>query len=77
MNKNIIESAGECGLRSVYILLGSMDQQKFKGEILSYEAPFGIGYGVAKLSTSEGGEIDFVERITNLKDEAMKIITSF
>lgn len=74
MDKNMIECAGECGLRSVYILLGSMDQQKFKGEILSYEAPFGIGYGVAKLTTSEGGEIDFVEKITNLKDEAMKII---
>ncbi|KZL91219.1 AmmeMemoRadiSam system protein A [Clostridium magnum] len=74
MDKNIIESAGECGLRSVYILLGTMDQENFKGEVLSYEAPFGIGYGVVKLSTSEGGAVDIVEKISNLKDEAMKVI---
>lgn len=74
MDKNMIESAGECGLRSVHILLGTMDGEKFKGEVLSYEAPFGIGYGVVRLTTSEGGDADIIEKITNLKDEAMKII---
>lgn len=74
MDKNMIEAAGECGLRSIYILLGTMDQESFKGDVLSYEAPFGIGYGVVKLNIREGNAEELVEKITNLKDEAIKII---
>ncbi|MEG1410325.1 MAG: AmmeMemoRadiSam system protein A [Terrisporobacter sp.] len=46
MDKCMVESAGECGLRSVYIMLGAMEGEEVKGELLSYEGPFGVGYGV-------------------------------
>ena len=39
-----IEDAGECGYRSILILLGVLDGLKTKPEILSYEGPFGVGY---------------------------------
>jgi len=41
--------AGECGLRSFSFLLGILEEAKidWKAEILSYEAPFGVGYLVA------------------------------
>lgn len=45
--------AGECGLRSFCFLLGILEAnsknsgQEWKPEILSYEAPFGVGYLVA------------------------------
>ncbi len=44
--------AGECGLRSFCFVLGILktSQVKWQPEILSYEAPFGVGYLVAKLA---------------------------
>ncbi len=51
MDKCMVEEAGECGLRSVNILIGTMDKYKFKGELLSYEGTFGVGYGVMKFKT--------------------------
>ncbi len=46
MDKKTMEGAGECGRRSVLMLLGALDKNKFKGELLSYEGTFGVGYGV-------------------------------
>ncbi|MFC1721944.1 AmmeMemoRadiSam system protein B [Patescibacteria group bacterium] len=46
-NEELIQEAGECGLRSIATLLGVVDQQKSEPEILSYEGPFGVGYLVA------------------------------
>jgi AmmeMemoRadiSam system protein B len=47
MDPAIIEDAGECGLRSILILLGAIKNMNFEFEMLSYEAPFGVGYLVA------------------------------
>ena len=38
--------AGECGHRSFTILAGALDGQAVKCERLSYEGPFGVGYGI-------------------------------
>lgn len=55
IDKEIIYDAGECGRRSVAILLGSLEGKKFNGELLSYEGTFGVGYGIMKFSIiSEG-----------------------
>jgi aromatic ring-opening dioxygenase LigB subunit len=40
MDKKTMEGAGECGRRSVLMLLGALDKNKFKGELLSYEGTF-------------------------------------
>ena len=53
LNKDIIENAGECGMRSIVILIGAMDTLSFKGDLLSYEGTFGVGYGVMKFNTNE------------------------
>ncbi len=47
MDPELIERAGECGLRPVVILLGALDGLKVKPKIFSYEGPFGVGYMVA------------------------------
>jgi len=43
----LAQEAGECGLRSILILLGILKQMNVVPEILSYEGPFGVGYMVA------------------------------
>lgn len=50
MDKETVDHAGECGRKSVVIMLGSLDKYEFKGELLSYEGTFGVGYGVMKFS---------------------------
>ncbi len=43
----LCERAAECGLRSFQIMAGALDRTPVKPELLSYEGPFGVGYGVA------------------------------
>ena len=47
----LAENAAECGLRSFWIMAGALDRQALQGELLSYEGPFGVGYGVASFVT--------------------------
>lgn len=48
MDRKLIKEAGECGLRSLYILAGAINSNNTKAESLSYEGPLGVGYGVVE-----------------------------
>ncbi|MCW3490625.1 AmmeMemoRadiSam system protein A [Dethiobacter alkaliphilus] len=50
INHSLLESAGECGYRSILIGLGILDGKAVQPEILSYEGTFGVGYLVADLT---------------------------
>lgn len=54
INPKLVQEAGECGLRSTYILAGAMDGLKIDAKVLSYENTFGVGYGVVKFNTKKG-----------------------
>jgi AmmeMemoRadiSam system protein A len=41
------DAAGECGLRPIIMMFGSVDERVLEPQVLSYEGPFGVGYGVA------------------------------
>ncbi len=43
------ETAGECGYNSLLVAFGLNNGEPLNNEVLSYEAPFGVGYIVAKL----------------------------
>ena len=47
MDPQLLEEAGECGYRSVVIMLGVLDGYSVESRILSYEGPYGVGYCVA------------------------------
>lgn len=51
MNQNLRELAGECGYRSMLIAVGATRELPLACEVLSYEAPFGVGYLVAQLTS--------------------------
>lgn len=44
INKKLINEAGECGLKSIVMLLGILDGIQYEPKILAYEYPFGVGY---------------------------------
>lgn len=41
----LVEKAGECGLRPIAAMLGSLKGLDVEINVNSYEAPFGVGYG--------------------------------
>ena len=45
-SEDFCEKAGECGHRSFTIMAGALDRKKVTGRSLSYEGPFGVGYGI-------------------------------
>ena len=51
IKKSDITEAGECGYRSILVLLGALG--KFTSELLSYEGVFGVGYGVMAFQSVE------------------------
>ncbi len=54
--EDLIEKAGECGLRPIIILLGALSRYEVTSRIYSYEGPFGVGYLVADFSFKEKAE---------------------
>lgn len=44
LDEDLINEAGECGLRSFLILLGILHEINYNPKQLSYEGPFGVGY---------------------------------
>jgi len=50
LEPDMVEEAGECGLRPIFFLMGTLDGMDAGAEILSYEGPFGVGYGVVIFS---------------------------
>jgi AmmeMemoRadiSam system protein A len=52
MDPDLIEEAGECGLRPLAILLGAARAAGLASDVLSYEGPFGVGYPVVAFTAT-------------------------
>lgn len=68
---DLIEEAGECGLRPISLMLGVLDRWDVKSEVLSYEGPFGVGYSVALFTPRGGSGSSRLDQINALRDERM------
>lgn len=44
--EDFCEKAGECGHRSFTVMAGALDRMEVEAQRLSYEGPFGVGYGI-------------------------------
>ena len=53
LDPNMCEAAGECGLRALWVMAGVLHGKTHASEVLSYEGPFGVGYGVAAFEVKE------------------------
>src|SRR5437588_492187 len=49
IDQELRRTAGECGYRSMLVAFGVIDDARSKCDVISYEAPFGVGYLVAQL----------------------------
>lgn len=62
-SEDFCEKAAECGHRSFTIMGGTFDQTAVEAERLSYEGPFGVGYGIcAYRPIGDDGTRNFLEQ---------------
>src|SRR5258707_207712 len=54
IDQELRRTAGECGYRSMLVAIGVAQELESRCEVISYEAPFGVGYMVAQLMRSAG-----------------------
>lgn len=72
IDTGVRDKSAECGYRSLVILCGAFDGEKPLTESLSFEAPFGIGYCVAKFLHSDeeaGNAFDAAHKKIERKNE--------
>ena len=73
MDRTLYEPAAECGLRTFWMMAGALDGQALKIKKLSYQGPFGVGYGVVSLKvTREDTRRSFAERYEMLERRAQE-----
>jgi AmmeMemoRadiSam system protein A/AmmeMemoRadiSam system protein B len=51
IDQELRRAAGECGYRSMLVAIGATENVNSNCDVISYEAPFGVGYLVAQLSS--------------------------
>jgi AmmeMemoRadiSam system protein A/AmmeMemoRadiSam system protein B len=56
IDQDMRAQAGECGYRSILVAIGAGRKLPLACEVISYEAPFGVGYMVAQLTNSSTEE---------------------
>ena len=73
MERALYEPAAECGLRTFWMMAGALDGQALKIKKLSYQGPFGVGYGVVSFRvTREDVRRSFAERYEMLERRAQE-----
>ena len=80
LDPELRRAAGECGYRSMLVALGVAEGLEPSCEVISYEAPFGVGYLVAQLFAGRSADIlsaQRAERAQNLALEAGQELPAF
>ena len=71
-DKDLSERAAECGLRSFWIMAGALDGKSVSADKLSYEGPFGVGYGTVWFTAEgESPERNFGEKLQERHEKKM------
>jgi len=74
IDQDLRRLAGECGYRSMLVAIGAASELPLHCEVMSYEAPFGVGYLVAQL-TSAPVAMDEAEGLPDLARRAVETFT--
>lgn len=73
INQDLRKMAGECGYRSMLVALGATQGLARNCEVLSYEAPFGVGYLVAQLTRLRADEKELVQNSVREEKEEQHV----
>ncbi|MDR0852734.1 MAG: AmmeMemoRadiSam system protein A [Clostridiales Family XIII bacterium] len=68
MDAAFCEQAGECGHRPIVVMTGALDGLAVSTKLLSYEGPFGVGYGIGAFRvTGSSDDRKFLDRYLSLE----------
>jgi aromatic ring-opening dioxygenase LigB subunit len=56
MPPGLLRAAGECGYRSLVVMMGVLSGRQYGTRVLSYEGPFGVGYLVGAVDLANDDE---------------------
>jgi len=77
MDQALVREAGECGYRSIVMMLGALDGYDVRSRVLFYEGPFGVGYLVATLDpVSENPQKSLLSKLQVEKQAEMETLRS-
>jgi AmmeMemoRadiSam system protein A/AmmeMemoRadiSam system protein B len=62
IDQDLRRAAGECGYRSMLVAIGVAQELESRCEVISYEAPFGVGYLVAQLLAAGSADVPSAPR---------------
>ncbi|GHU63375.1 hypothetical protein AGMMS49983_06680 [Clostridia bacterium] len=72
MDASFYERAGECGHRPILMMAGALDGTSVESKLLSYEGPFGVGYGIGSfLVTTDTVTLDSADLSVQASDAAV------
>ena len=70
---SLCEEAGECGHRSFTIMAGALDKLAVNSQRLSYEGPFGVGYGIVEFTPlGDDPHRNFLEQYPSYRDRLLE-----
>ena len=69
IDQEVRRTAGECGYRSMLVAIGVAQGLESRCEVISYEAPFGVGYMVAQLLAAGSADILSAPRAARAQSE--------
>lgn len=72
MDETLRENAGECGFRSIVMMLGAMNGRQIAATLYAHEGPFGVGYLTMGFVPGEAAEIDVYARMEQHRRAAME-----
>lgn len=73
--EDFCEKAGECGHRSFTVMAGALDRMAVKADRLSYEGPFGVGYGICSYEvTGRDPDRDFLGQHEEKERERLSVL---
>ncbi len=75
-DSDLAKKAGECGLRSLMILGGTLSFYKVKPQVLSYEGPFGVGYASSIFHILGEEDKDYLSLIDKYQEDKINDIKS-
>lgn len=73
LDESFCLNAGECGHKTFLILAGSLDGKEIEAKKLSYEGPFGVGYGICSFRVKgETSERSFLQIFGNILQKKIR-----
>ena len=77
INRRLVEDGGECGIRPLAILMGSLDKYQVSPRVLAYAGPYGVGYCVALFNPGkESSDMSRLRKIKAARSDKMVNIIS-